>query len=61
MKVQSNKKTVEYHLPDDDVRGAILHHATYIKIIREKVYSLIEEEHLSLKNGIGKKKYGALL
>lgn len=28
MKVQSNGKTVEYHLPDDDVRGAILHHAT---------------------------------
>ena len=33
----------------------------YIKIICEKVYSLIEEEHLSLKNWIGKKKYGAVL
>ena len=28
MKVQSKGKTIEYHLPEDDVRGAILHHAT---------------------------------
>lgn len=53
MKVQSNGKlTVEYHLPEDDVRGAILHHATLAwhiyKFYMEKVYSLIEEKHLSL-------------
>jgi len=60
MKVQSNGKTVEYHLPEDDVRGAILPHATLTwniyKFYMKKVYSLIEEKHLSLKNWISKKK-----